>query len=171
MSSWMRLTFLSPLLLAGAMTMGDGYATSADGAERVRVCMRGQCRSVWFNGRNGRNGGVAYYRNGRNGAVVYRNGLNGRVAYMNGRNGRLAYLNGRNGRIAYRNGRNGRVVFEPGARMTNGTRAYGTHRGVHREFVDFCNFRGDLGRYTCRSRWVEHSGRHRGIGTPRALLF
>jgi hypothetical protein len=92
MSSKMRLGLaasLSPLLLAAAMTVGDGVTTSAEAQQRVTVYIGGRLAAV---GRTVRrfNGAVYGFRNGyRNGYAIngFRNGypINGfRNGYRNG---------------------------------------------------------------------------------------
>jgi hypothetical protein len=55
MSSVTRASFFSPLLLAAAITVGDGVATPAD-AQCNTMFVNGNRVTVCLNGRNGRNG-------------------------------------------------------------------------------------------------------------------
>jgi hypothetical protein len=195
MSSGMRVSYLSPLLLATATTLSVALPAPA-AAQRVEVFVNGQrVTDVVINGRvngngviNGRvngngavNGHVNGFRNGnghvngfRNGAVNghkavngFINGANGR--HINGANGRRVILNGNgvNGRrvILNGNGVNGRVRLIPGEGNIGPGVRWGLHNKTHSGSYDVCRFDPAAGMGIC-SR--SRSGLHTG---PHRGLF
>jgi hypothetical protein len=111
MSSGMRVSYVSPLLIAAVTTLAVALPSAA-AAQRVEVFVNGQrVTDVVINGRVNGNGAVNGHHNGvvngyRNGGLNgFRNGINGMNGHVNGANGALL-MNGNGAR--YVNGANGR---------------------------------------------------------------
>ena len=154
MSSFDRMRFWAPVLLAAAATVGGVLVTPAS-AQRVEVFVNGQrVADVVINGAVGHGANGAQFVNGANG-TRFINGANGVVNGVNGVNG--TRVKGANG-ARFINGANGAVV-----NGANGLQS-GFHSHSHIGPFDECFLDRMTGEAYCTGRhWGRHSGPHHSL--------